>query len=190
MFAATVGMHKSVVLAGLLVLEMAMSVSAHTLEPRQSRTNSSGKGDAAAQLDRYQVPAGAALLLKLRTPLSSATASIDDQVEATLWSPIIQNNVELIPVGSVAIGKVVGVVRASERTPIGAVTFAFTIVEHADTGSRAMMNTQKVVIEAPREPQARRGRGKDKLKVTDATIPSGTPVVAMTSEPLIVRIPR
>jgi hypothetical protein len=182
-------MHRKSALAGVLVLLGAMFLAAQALEAHQSRTNSSVKATA-PRLDRYQVPAGAALLLKLRTPLSSATTSVDDQVEATLWSPVIQNSVELIPVGSVAIGKVVGVVRASERTPIGAVTFAFTIVEHADTGSRAMMTTQKVVIEAPREPQAQRGRGKDKLKVTDATIPAGTPVVAMTSEPLIVRIPR
>lgn len=142
----------------------------------------------AERLERYQVPAGTALLLKLRTPLDSATASVDDQIEATLWSPVIQDGIELIPVGSVAIGKVVEVKRASERAPTGAIAFVFSVVEHAETGSRAMLNTRKVLVEAPRpeEPE----RTKKKPKAVQATMAAGSPFVAMTAEPLVVKIPR
>ena len=140
----------------------------------------------AARLDRYQVPAGTALLLKLKTPLDSSKVSVDDQVEATLWSPVMQDGVELIPVGSVAIGKVLEVKRATERVPAGSVAFAFSIVEHAETGSRAMLTTRKVLVEAPPQDEASRG----KPKPTQATMSEGAAFVAMTAEPLVVRIPR
>jgi hypothetical protein len=141
----------------------------------------------ADKTDRYQVPAGTALLLKLATPIDSATASIDDQVEATLWSPVVQNGVELIPVDSVTIGKIVEVTRATERSPYGSVSFLFSVIEHAETGSRAMVTTRKVLVEAPRPSESDKPR---KPKPVQATMASGTPFVAMTAEPLIVRIPR
>ncbi len=146
------------------------------------------KKAAAEATDRYQVPAGTALLLKLRTPLDSGTASIDDQVEATLWSPVIQDGVELIPAGSVAIGKVVNVKRASERAPAGEVSFVFSIVEHAETKSRAMLTTRRIVVEPPAVDDV--ARGKSRPKAVQATMASGSPFVAMTAEPLLVRIPR
>jgi hypothetical protein len=129
--------------------------------------------------------------LKLRTPLDSASASVDDQVDATLWSPVIQDGVELIPAGSVLFGRVVAVVRASERTPIGAITFAFSIIEHGETGSRESLRTRTVVMEAPRDSGSEGGRGKKKRqKPVDAVVPAGTPFVAMTAEPLVVLVPR
>jgi hypothetical protein len=179
--------HEIVALAGLLMLGTFGSATDRDLQ--QGRTPPPATGSA-PRLAEYGVPAGSALLLKLLTPLDSATASVDDQVEATLWSPVIQEGVELIPVGSVAIGQVVAVVRASKQTPLGAVTFAFTIVEHAETGSRAMLTTRKVVIEAPSRASTEQGRGRHRQEPTQAIMPAGTPLVAMTAEPLVVRIPR
>jgi len=101
---------------------------------------------------------------------------------------VMQDGVELIPVGSVAIGKVLEVKRATERVPAGSVAFAFSIVEHAETGSRAMLTTRKVLVEAP--PQDEASRGKQKPKPTQATMSEGAAFVAMTAEPLVVRIPR
>lgn len=141
----------------------------------------------AERLDSFQVPAGTALLLKLKTPVDSGKSSIDDQVEATLWSPVIQDGVELIPAGSVAIGKVIEVKRASERAPLGAIAFVFTIVEHAETGSRAMVSTRKVRVEATLPEEA---APKRRPKAVQATLSSGAPFVALTAEPLVVRIPR
>ena len=143
----------------------------------------------AQRLTRYQVAAGTALLLELRTPLDSATALVDDQVEAVLWSPVIQDGLELIPQGSVAIGKVRDVVRASEKTPAGSVTLVFTIVEHAATRSKATLNTQNVLLTAP-VPDAPRGRFKKRPKPVDLSMKAGTTLVAMTAQPLVVWIPR
>ena len=179
-------MHRSLITSALVILSLATGEAAG----QQGARTGSSSTTSAARFARYQVAAGTGLLLKLRTPLDSATASVDDQVDAELWSPVIQDGVELIPVGSVALGKVVSVVRASEREPIGTLTFVFTIIEHAGTGDRAMLTTRNVIVEAPREPRSTKGRGKDRLKVAHVVMPTGTSLVAMTAEPLVVRIPR
>jgi hypothetical protein len=170
-----------------VLLSLAAPGPAEAGDRIQERTASPAR-TVAPRLDRYQVPAGAALLLKLRTPIDSASASVDDQVEATLWSPVIQDGVELIPAGSVAIGKVVEVTRASERAPLGSVTFAFFIVEHADTGSRATVSTRKIMFSAV-EPADGRGN-KRRQKPVDAVMAAGAAFIATTSQPLLVRIPR
>jgi hypothetical protein len=171
------------VIASLLVVGVAVLVS----PPSFARQARAPKKAAADQTDRYQVPAGTALLLKLKTPIDSGKASVDDQIEATFWSPVIQEGVELIPAGSVAIGKVVEVKRATERVPAGSVAFAFSIVEHAETGSRAMLTTRKVLVEAAQDEAI---RGKAKSKAVQATMAEGAAFIAMTAEPLVVRIPR
>jgi hypothetical protein len=125
----------------------------------------------------------------MRTPLDSATALVDDQIEAVLWSPVIQDEIELIPEGSVAIGRVREFVRASEKTPAGSLTVTFTIVEHAETRSRAPINTQNVVFAAPL-PEPQRGRFKRRPKPVDVSIGPGSRLVAVTSVPLTVWIPR
>ena len=78
---------------------------------------------------------------------------------------------------------------ASHKTAAGSITLAFTIVEHATTHSRAMINTQDVVITAPR-PEPQRGRFKSRPRPVDASIKAGTAFVAITSEPVVVAIPR
>jgi len=145
---------------------------------------------ASPRTDRYQVAAGTALLLKLSTPLHSATANVDDQVEAVLWSPVIQDGVELVPEGSVVFGKVTELVRATDRKPVGSITFAFKIIEHGATGSREPLSTRDIIMEAHREIDSSEGKSKKRLDPVDVAIPAGMRLVAMTAEPLIVRIPR
>ena len=144
---------------------------------------------AGQQFDRYQVAAGTALLLKLSTPLNSGTAVVDDQVEAVLWSPVVQDGIELVPAGSVVFGKVTEFVRATDQRPTGSISFAFKIIEHAETGSRETLSTQKIIMEAQREVDTGRGK-KRRLDPVDVAIPAGMRLVAMTAEPLLVRIPR
>lgn len=153
----------------------------------QEGRNGLSKKATVPKVDEYQVAAGSALLLKLRTPLSSASSAVDQQVEATLWSPVYQNGVELIPDGSVMIGKVLEVVPATRRKPLGSITFAFSIIEHATTKSLAMVTTQKVVFTAQ---QVQIGGKRVKQEPTDAIVPEGTSFVAMTADALLVRIPR
>ena len=177
--------HKLAITGTLVVGLLAQPSAADLTAPQQGRPGSTKKR-APRDVDEYQIPAGSALLLKLQTPLSSASSSVDEQVEATIWSPVLQDGVELIPDGSVLIGKVLEVVPASKRKPIGSITFAFSIIEHATTKSLAMVTTQKVVFTAPETTTKKRGRQEP----TDAVIPAGTRFTAMTADALLVRIPR
>jgi hypothetical protein len=191
MFAVRLRMRRKGAVAGVLIVWMAASgIAAGGYEPQTSRRPSVSTGR--SQLVRYQVPAATALLLKLRTPLDSASTSVGEQVDAMVWSPVIQDGVELVPAGSVVSGKVLSVVRASKRAPIGSVTFAFSVIEHGETRSRESLRTRSIVMEAPREAEAAPGRGKKKKRQqpVDAVVPAGTPFVAMTAEPLIVLVPR
>lgn len=147
-------------------------------------------GSAAARtatFDDHRIPAGTELLVRLRTPLDSSSTSVDEQVDAVLSSPVARDGSVLIPAGSLVIGKVLSVVRASERTPVGSVTWEFTILEHAGTRDRAMLHAQTLVVEAPR---AARGGSRQRAKRAQAVMPAGTPLVVVTEKPLIVRIPR
>ena len=140
------------------------------------------------RLDKHQVPAGTAFLLTLRTPLDSATSNVDDQVEATLWSPVIQDGLELIPEGALVIGKVVRVAAASKKEPVGSLTFAFSVVQHPETGSIAMVRSQPITITGtlPVTPKGAPVRGA----IADAAMVSESRFVAVTAEPLRVWTPR
>jgi hypothetical protein len=140
------------------------------------------------RLDKHQVPAGTAFLLTLRTPLDSATANVDDQVEATLWSPVIQDGVELIPEGALVIGRVTRVTGASKKEPVGSFTFMFSVIQHPETQSIAMVRSQPITITGtlPLTPKGKPVRGA----VADATMERDHRFVAMTAEPLRVWTPR
>jgi hypothetical protein len=177
-------MRRRIGLAIALALVIGLPSAAGAGEKQAEQAAAAKKGSRKYQA--YQVPAGSALLLKLRTPLDSAASAVDDQVDAVLWSPVIQDGIELIPEGSIVLGKVVEVAPATKRKPVGRIAFTFSIVEHSETGSRAMLTTRKVVFEA--QPQVEEKRPSKEL--LNAVVPAGTAFVAMTTEPLIVRIPR
>jgi hypothetical protein len=171
------------------VLAVSLSAIAGALiqaEP-QSRTRSAAAGRGTTA---YQVPAGTALLVTLRTGLDTSTSAPGDQVEGVLWSPVVQTGVELIPSGSVVTGTLVEVERATKRQP-GAFTVAFSVVEHSETRSRATLPSRRMVLHATAEPEpvtevAQKGREAAPKTV----IPAGTAIVVTTSEPILVRIPR
>lgn len=140
-----------------------------------------------AEFDDHRIPAGTELQVRLRTPLDSSSTPVDEQVDAVLSSPVARDGRVLIPAGSLVIGRVLSVVRASERTPLGSVTCEFTILEHAGTRDRAMLHAQKLVVEAPR---AAGGGSRPRARRAQAVMPAGTPFVVVTEKPLIVRIPR
>jgi hypothetical protein len=153
-------------------------------EPQAGRDARTASKD--GQFEDFHLPAGTALQLKLRTPFTSATAKVNDEVQATLSTPVIQNGVELLPADSVLIGTITAVVRASKQTPIGSVTFAFSMIQHARTKDRGAVATQRIILEAP----ARTSGGRNRQKPADTGMTEGGSLVATTAEPLIIRIPK
>lgn len=171
------------VLVGLGVV-LSLGSSPISAEGQNKRAPSS----AADKFARYQVAAGTALLLKLRTAVDASKVQIDQQVEAVLWSPVVQDGVELVPTESVVLGRVTAVERATWDRPLGTVSIVFAVVEHAETGDRATLNTRPLIFEAtPPPPPAGK---KAKPRPVDVVLAEGMSMVAMTTEPLIVRIPR
>lgn len=169
------------------MLARALFVPALILIASAATADSSQKART-TRLDAHQVPAGTAFLLTLRTPLDSATANVDDQVEAALWSPVIQDGLELIPEGSLVIGRVVKVNAASKKDPAGSLTVAFSAVQHPETRSIAMVRSQPITITGtlPLTPKGKPVRGA----LADAAMALDTRFVAITAEPLRVWTPR
>ena len=140
------------------------------------------------RLDKYQVAAGSLLQARLVSPLDSATARVNDQVDAKLADAVKQDGTELIPAGSVILGKVVNVVPASRRNLFGQVVITFSVIEHAGTGSRAAIETESIVLRAAeiRDSEDRRA----KKRPVDARFDPPQLLSVRLAEPLVVYIPQ
>jgi len=139
------------------------------------------KRRSAAAYTDYQVPAGAVLTVKMRTTVRSAASNTGDQVDAVLTEPVTRDGVELIPAGSTLHGTVIDVLPASQLELRGRISVAFFVVEHAVTGSRAMIKTRAIAIDAPAQ--------VDKRPV-DVELTAGQPLNVILSHPLLIHIPK
>jgi hypothetical protein len=171
--------------AAAAIIVMSAVASAQQTGQRGAESSRKRQSD---RLTTFQVAAGSVLQARLKTPLDSASARVDDQVDAELAGPVSQNGTELIPAGSPIIGKVLDVTRATPRQPLGRVAIAFYVIEHPGTGSRAAIDTHAVVLQAM--PVAEEGR--DRRKKTPVDVRS-SPLQLLTvklAEPLVVYIPK
>jgi hypothetical protein len=141
-----------------------------------------------ARLREYKVPIGSLLPVQLRMPIGSVSSRPDDQVDAVLVDPIIQNGVELIPAGSIVHGRVVEAVPAVNPDERGLVSIAFAVVQHRDTKSRAAIKTRTITIEAepPPPPPSKKRKRQDPVNVE---LDAGYPLELTLSAPLLVFIP-
>ncbi len=139
------------------------------------------KPAATATSDDHQIPAGAVVVVTLRTTVGSATSAVGDQVDAELAESITRDGVELIPAGSTMRGSVVDALPASRDALRGRVAIAFFVIEHARTGSRAAIKSRPIAVDA--SPPA------DKRPV-DIVLAAGHRMHVVLAEPLLVRIPK
>ena len=158
-------------------------------EPVAPPVAAQAKPRAVPKADHYKVPIGTAVSARLRTPIDSSVNQVSEQVEAVLSEAVTQDGVELIPAGSVIYGSIQSVEPASREAPLGQVSFAFAVVLHAQTGSRAPFVTRSISVEAqpPAEPA---GKRRARAQPIDVRLPAGRPLHVTLAQPLVVAIPK
>ena len=134
----------------------------------------------APRFEEFQVAAGTTLAVDLRTTLSSASSRRAELVEGRLRHALSAGDVELVPAGAVIMGTVSDVEPAGRNTP-GRLTFAFHVIEHPLTGSRATIHA------APRTFESVKPR-KGKV-YADVSLERGIDASVLLTGPLLVRLP-
>jgi hypothetical protein len=80
----------------------------------------------AAKFRELTVPEGTKLAIELITPVNSDSSRVEDQVEATLESPVVVDGVEVLPAGSRVNGVVSSVVPAGKVKGRASIALKFT----------------------------------------------------------------
>jgi hypothetical protein len=137
----------------------------------------------------YRVPIGTAVTARLKSAIDSGTAQANDQIDAVLSDPVRQDDVELIPGGSILHGTVVKAEPATRDTPRGRVEIVFTVVQHAQTRSRAAIRTRPLMFEAEVPPETGREKRTPKKQPIDLVLPAGAPLLLTLADTLVVYIP-
>jgi hypothetical protein len=165
------------------VLDSGLS-AAQSKPPASGAATPAGKSRKPAGRPRssdYQVAAGTAISIELRTPVSSNGSLRADAIEGRLLRPLVATNgVELVPSGATVLGTVSEAEPAGVKRP-GRIAFTFQIIEHPETGSRATIKTATLTFES--QPPA-----KGKL-FADVRIEKGADASVLLLAPLLVTIP-
>jgi hypothetical protein len=147
---------------------------------RPSSTTTRGKV-ARPRFQEYQIAAGTTLPIELRTRLSSNVNEVGDGIEGRLLRPLTtRDGVELVPAGAV----VSGTVRVAEPAGLrqrGKLAFTFHVVEHPETGSRAMIKASVLTFESELP-------AKGNL-FAEVRLEKGRDSSVLLLAPLLVRIP-
>lgn len=75
------------------------------------------------------IPPGTELDVRLQTPLNSSTAQVEQRVEATTMVNLYRDNDLIVPAGSLLVGHVAAVDRATRTDRRGSVALQFTRIE-------------------------------------------------------------
>ena len=78
---------------------------------------------------KYTLAANTVMRLRLNDPLTSKKANVGDHFRSTVVDPVYAKGFQVIPAGSVAIGHVTHVTRASRKSNAGSLNVAFTAVQ-------------------------------------------------------------
>ena len=133
------------------------------------------------RFSEYQIPAGTTLPIALRTRLSSNENRPADAIEGRLLRPLsTREGVELVPAGA----PVLGTISTAEPAGLkqrGRLAFTFQVVEHPETGSRAMIKAGVLTFESEIPVKGN--------VFTDVRLEKGADASVLLLAPLLVRIP-
>ena len=128
----------------------------------------------------YQVPAGTTLAIELRTAVGSNTSRVTDEIRGRLLHALASaDGTELVPAGAMVLGTV-REAEAAGRTR-GRVAFTFHVVEHPETGSRAMI---KATVRSFESELPLKGK-----IFAEVRLERGADASVLLLAPLLVRIP-
>jgi hypothetical protein len=153
-----------------------------TPSPSQTRSRDLRPGE-------YRVAIGTVLTVRLKSAIDSGTVQANDQIDAVLSDPVKQDGVELIPGGSSLLGIIRQAAPATRETPRGRVEIVFTVVQHAQTRSRAAIRTVPLMFEAEAPPETGRGKPTAKKQPIDLVLPAGNPLQLTLADTLVVYLP-
>lgn len=78
------------------------------------------------------VPSGTSLAIELKTPLSSATAAVEDPVEGVLRRALVIDGAEVVPAGAMVSGSVTGADRSGRVKGVARLSLRFTRLSVGD----------------------------------------------------------
>jgi hypothetical protein len=119
---------KSVTRAIALYCAVAVAGCGSTTASRPATTAPSGPVQVNTR-EQGVIPVGQELDVRLQTPLSSETSTVEQRFEATTVADVVQNGRVLIPAGSVVRGVVAEVKRPGRIDRQGSLTLSFDQIE-------------------------------------------------------------
>lgn len=91
-----------------------------------------------AQPTSYTLSAGTKIRVKMDNEINSKVSNVDDTFTATVSSPVIVNEIEMIPVGSVVEGRIINVKAASLGKNNGILEVRFETLRFPDEAKRSI----------------------------------------------------
>lgn len=92
-------------------------------------THSSGQTKKKSRTPKYTVAADTVMRLRLNDALTSKKAKVGDQFRSTVVDPVYAKGFQVIPPGSIVVGHITHVVRASRKSNAGSLNVTFTGVQ-------------------------------------------------------------
>lgn len=105
------------------------------------------------------VPAGTSLAIELKSPLSSATAAVEDPVEGVLRRALVVDGAEIVPAGAMVSGVITGADRSGRVKGLARISWRFTTLT---VGDEAVAMTTAAIS---RQAQATKGRDAAKVGI-------------------------
>ena len=100
-----------------------------------------GKKQAARNVPEYRevtIPSGTTLSLELKTAVASDTSKVEDQVRASLRTPVVVDGVQALPAGAAVLGHVTSAARAGKVKGRASVAFRFNSIDVPGAGSESI----------------------------------------------------
>jgi hypothetical protein len=109
---------------------------------------------------KYTVAADTIMRLRLNDPLTSKKAKVGDQFRSTVVDPVYAKGFQVIPPGSIVIGHITHVVRASRKSNAGSLNVAFTAVQLPNEKTHSLNGSLAASDSADNEGEVKGGSSK------------------------------